>query len=442
MGFMEKKQFRGDSGKQCLGWRLKRCFRVLVESVPSFLASEGQLRAAALTYYTLFSIVPVFALFFGIAKGFGLDEWLKEELQQRLQNHQDILNWLYNFADTTLRETRGGLVAGVGALLLFYTVIKLIGNIEKAFNRVWMVPKDRTLFRKFTDYLSFLVIAPILMAAAGSANVMVTGFLTKAAAAGGQMQWLSRPLTEFAMQGLPFVLAWALFAFIYAFLPNTRVNISAAVFGGVIAGTCGQLLQEGYIFIQMALSRYNVIYGSFSALPLFLFWMFINWMIVLYGATLSRLFQNFDYESRQAHDEKLTKAEKRLLALLFAAEAAHDFQEGKAAVSEEELLRRCGLSRSLTKELLHRLVKHKVLIPVAESEYGEVAYQPAVPLENLTMVEVFSRLDDFYPRHPDRQITSPLLKELEAGVQEIRKQISVSAANRPLAEYVQHDRKK
>lgn len=423
-------------------WRLKRCFRVLVESVPSFAASEGQLRAAALTYYTLFSIVPVFALFFGIAKGFGLDEWLKEEIQQRLQNHQDILNWLYNFADTTLREARGGVVAGIGALLLFYTVVKLIGNIEKAFNRIWMVPRDRSLFRKFTDYLSFLVIAPILMAAAGSANVMVTGFLTKAAAAGGQMQWLSRPLTEFAMQALPFVLAWALFTFIYAFLPNTRVNFSAAVFGGVIAGTCGQLLQEGYIFIQMALSRYNVIYGSFSALPLFLLWMFINWMIVLFGATLSRLFQNYDYESKQAHDDELTKAEKRLLALLFTAEIAHSFQVGKAAVSEDELIARCRLSRSLTRELLARLVRHKVLIPVSGGEYGTPSYQPALPLEKLTMLEVFSRLDDFYPHHPERRMTSPLLKELEGALRELRNQFDRSPANRPLTAYFQHGEKK
>ena len=439
---MKKTTSPGELREFSLGWRLKRCFRVLVESVPSFAVSEGQLRAAALTYYTLFSIVPVFALFFGIAKGFGLDDWLKEEIELRFQNHQDILNWLYNFADTTLRETRGGVVAGIGALLLFHTVIKLIGNIEKAFNRIWMVTRNRSLFRKFTDYLSFLVIAPILLAAAGSANVMVTGFLEKAAAAGGQLQWLSRPATEIAMQALPFLLTWALFAFIYGFLPNTRVSFSAAVFGGVIAGSCYQLLQEGYIFLQMALSRYNVIYGSFSALPLFLVWMFVSWMIVLYGATLSRLFQNFDYESKQAHDEELTKAEKRLLALLFTAEAAHDFQTGKPAISEDELLTRCRLSRSLTRELLDRLVKHKVLIPVADGEYGMPSYHPAVPLEKLTMLEVLSRLDDFYARHPERQMTSPLLKELEAGVLEIRKQIAASAANRPLAEYFHHDGKK
>ena len=160
--------------KHNLPWHLRRCMNILVESLSAFGTSEGQLRASALTYYTLFAIVPVFALIFGVAKGFELDEWLKQELSSKLHEHGAILNWIYNFADTTLREAKGGLVAGIGAMILCWSVVKMIGNIEVAFNRVWQVKKSRTIFRKFTDYLSFLVIAPVLLLAASSASVALS----------------------------------------------------------------------------------------------------------------------------------------------------------------------------------------------------------------------------------------------------------------------------
>ena len=185
---------------------------------------------------------------FGVAKGFGLDDWLKQELSVKLSEHSAILNWIYDFADTTLRETKGGLVAGVGALILCWSVVKMIGNIESAFNRVWKVKKSRTIFRKFTDYLSFLVIAPVLLLAASSATVMVSKVLRELTEK-HQLLSFSRPIVEFGVQCVPFVLAWLLFTFIYIFLPNTRVKFSAAIFGGVIAGSIYQVIQLGYIFV-------------------------------------------------------------------------------------------------------------------------------------------------------------------------------------------------
>lgn len=417
------------------GWHVRRCIHILIESVPAFGATEGQLRASALTYYSLFAIVPIFALVFGVAKGFGLEAWLKQELLLRLQEHQEILRWLYNFADTTLRETKGGLIAGVGLLILFWTVVKMIGNIESAFNRVWQVEKSRTIFRKFTDYLSFLVIAPVLLLAAGSATVMVSSYLKQVAAAHAALEQMGRPLIEFGMLCVPYALSWALFTFVYIFLPNTRVRFGAALFGGLIAGSVYQLLQGGYLYVQMALSRYNVIYGSFSALPLFLIWMYLSWIVVLYGVTLAWLFQNFDYESKQARDELLTAAEKRLLAVLLAAETAHDFDQELPPPSELELARRCRLSGSLTRELLSRLVDRKILTPVASEEYNAVCYQPALPLGKMTVAEVLTRLDEFYVKHSDRQLTSPLLGHLENAMRELHDHMEHSECNRPLTEF-------
>ncbi len=420
--------------RHTLFWHLRRALNVLIESIPTFGATEGQLRASALTYYSLFAIVPIFALVFGVAKGFGLDDWLKTELLNRMSEHTEVLSWLYNFADTTLRETKGGLVAGIGALILCWTVVKMIGNIESAFNRVWQVPKGRTIFRKFTDYLSFLVIAPLLLLAASSATVLVSSHLRRLAESHAALHEIGRPLIEFGVQSVPYVLAWALFSFIYIFLPNTRVKFGAALFGGIIAGSLYQLLQGGYIFVQMALSRYNVIYGSFSALPLFLIWMYLNWMIVLFGVTLSYLWQNFDYESKQARDCELSCAEKRLLALLLAAEIAHDLAEELPPPTARELGRRCRMSNSLVHELLERLTEHRVIAPVANEEYESVRYLPALPLERMTVAGVLKRYDEFDTARPDRETLSPLLVNLESSLRGLSDAMRDAPANRPLAE--------
>ena len=375
-------------------WHCRRSFSILIESIHSFTAAEGQLRASALTYYTLFAIVPIFALFFGVAKGFDLDQWLREEMMTRMSEHKEILNRLLVFADTTLNQAKGGLVAGIGALMLCWSVVKMIGNIELAFNRVWKVKKPRTIFRKFTDYLSFLVITPVMLAAAGSATVMVSRLLREFSEKNTIVSF-SRPLIEFGIQCVPYLLAWILFTFIYSFLPNTRVKFKAALFGGVISGTIFQVLQMGYVLVQMALSRYNVIYGSFSALPLFLIWIYLNWLIMLFGVTLCYLFQHFDYDSKRARDCDRTPADKRLLALMIAAEVTNEFAEGKEASTVVELSRKLDISETLTNELLYNLVQSKVLCQIAGPEYDNPSYRPGMPLDKMNIVNVLQKYDQW-----------------------------------------------
>ena len=419
--------------KPDLLWHFRRSLNVLIESLPTFGVSECQLRASALTYYTLFAIVPVFALIFGVAKGFGLDQWLKNDLTVKLKAHGEILSWIYNFADTTLHEAKGGLVAGVGALILCWSVVKMIGNIESAFNRVWQVKKSRTIFRKFTDYLSFLIIAPILLLAASSATVMVSKILRELTEKHFILSY-SRPLLEFGIQCVPYLLAWMLYTFIYIFLPNARVKFSAAIFGGIIAGSIYQVVQSGYIFVQMALSRYNVIYGSFSALPLFLIWMQLNWLIMLFGVTLSYLYQNFDYESKCRKDNERTEGEKRHLALTIAAVVTGEFAEGKLAPTSEEIAEKLHISRTLTNELLNRLAAQNVITTVSSGEYENAHYVPALPIAKMTVLTVLERYDDIAKPLPDFYKNTPLPAKVAATINEFKKAMENNPANTSVTE--------
>lgn len=412
-------------------WHCRRSLNILIESASEFSAAEGQLRASALTYYTLFAIVPVFALLFGVAKGFDIDQWLKREMTERLSEHSEILNWLYNFADTTLREARGGLVAGIGALILCWSVVKMLGNIESALNRVWHVKKSRTIFRKFTDYLSFLVIAPVLLLAASSATVLAARYLRELAEKNMLMSY-SRPVIEFGIQCIPYLLVWVLFTFIYIFLPNTRVNFAAALFGGVIAGSLYQVLQGGYIYVQMALARYNVIYGSFSALPLFLIWMYLNWLLLLFGVILSYLYQNFDYDSKQARDSERTAADKRVLALMIAAEIAGEFAGGKAAATAEFIVGKIGISNTLTSELLNKLLQSNIIVAINSSEYDSPGYVPALPLEQMTIAEVMKRYDDIAEVNGAIAGKSVLAQNIMRSISKLESSIHNSDGNRKL----------
>ena len=413
-----------------LKWHCRRGLNVIWESLSSFIAGEAQLRAASLTYFTLFAIVPVFALLFGVAKGFELDIWLKRELTERMSEHNEILKWICNFADTTLQETRGGVVAGIGALILCWSVVKMIGNIEGAVNRVWHVQKNRTIFRKFTDYLSFLVIVPVLLLAASSATVFVSGYLRNLSETNTLISW-SRPIIEFGLLCVPYLIVWMLFTFIYIFLPNTRVRFDAALFGGVIAGTICQLLQGGYIFVQIALSRYNVIYGSFSALPLFLIWIYLNWLILLFGVSLSFFYQTFDFESKQARDCERTKSDKRLLALLISAVICRNFAGHKEPPSISDLAGELNLSHTMTGELTGKLLHCGVIVSVAGGEYDQARYLPALPLAEMTVVNVLLHYDELRLAE-ESAVTSAKVSKVTGVMEDLCKAFTTTQADIPV----------
>ena len=414
-------------------WHCKRCLNILRRSLKTFSATEGQLRASALTYYTLFALVPVLALLFGIAKGFDLENWMKNIMLAKAPQHSDMLNWLFGFAEKTLQHTRGGVIAGVGALILFWSVIKMVGNVEAAVNRVWQVQKPRTIFRKFTDYLSFMIVVPLLLMIASSITLMLGRMLVKLTES-GILGTLSSRIIDFGIHCLPYLVVWVLLTFVYLFLPNTRVQFKAALFGGVIAGTLYQLLQAGYFFVQLALSKYNAIYGSFSALPLFLVWSYLNWLTVLFGVTLSYLYQNYDYESELARDRERSDAEKRLIALIFTAMVTKAFADDDKLLTAEDLAQRTNLSGTLAIEVLNTLEKRKILVALADSEYANPRYMPALPLNKMTIINVLERYDKHENTSSFAIVNQPCAQKALEIMFNMRQTLANSEAQRPITD--------
>ncbi len=248
----------------------------------SFRRDQCMLWASALTYTTALSIVPFLAVAFSITKGLGFQntDYMQEILLRLSADREQVVSHIIDYINRTNVATLGSM--GVG--LLLFTVFTLLGTIEKSFNTIWGVERQRSLARKFSDYLSVTLVCPLLI-------IVATSFTASMQSSSLVQYILSYTLFStvylLIIKLMPYLLISAALFFMYLFITNTRIGLGSAVAGSVLAGTLWQISQQTFIHYQIGVSKYNAIYGSFAQLPLFLFWLYISWVIVLFGAEVS-----------------------------------------------------------------------------------------------------------------------------------------------------------
>ncbi|NOY74921.1 MAG: YihY/virulence factor BrkB family protein [Kiritimatiellaeota bacterium] len=374
---------------------LVKQLRMLLLTFKGFVEDNCVLRASSLTFFTLLSIVPIFAMGFGIAKGFGLDKNLEAQLKTAFSGQQEILNRILEFSHNQLERTGGGMVAGLGVLLLFWTILKLLGNMENALNEIWGIKRGRNLGRKMMEYAIIIFIAPLLLIMSQG----VTAFLSAEATLGLEKIELLRfigPYFHLSLKLIPLVFLWALFTFLYIFMPNTKVNFWSGVFAGFIAALLSIIVQFAYFRFQVKIfTQYSAIYGSFAAMPLFLVWLEVSWMIFLLGAEISFSHQNVDTFEFD-HDVKNTSPKfRRELQLFMASVIAQRFESGGPPVSLNEFTDDFAMPYRLAKLILNDLVKAGIVMSVVGNGIVEEdeCYQPAVTTRMLTVEHVLEELD-------------------------------------------------
>lgn len=340
----------------------------------------------------MLSVVPVLALGFGIAKGFGYEKYLEEQLAGNLQGHEEVLKYLLTFTNSFLQKTQGGLIAGVGVAILFWTVMKVFGNIESAFNDIWQIKKPRTFVRKFSDYLSMMFVSPILIVASSSATVFITTQLSSMDRRVALLGYLS-PLIFFFVKLMPYVIIWVLFSLIYIIMPNTKVNVKSGIIAGILAGSIFQVTQWGYIHFQIGVSSYGAIYGSFAALPLFLFWMQISWLIVLFGCEIAYADQNIDYYEFETETVNISLYAKRVITLLVAHRIILNFKNCEQPITALELSKELKLPIRLVKNTLSDLIRTSIVSEVITSKPKIVAFQPAINIDCLSVKYIMDKID-------------------------------------------------
>ena len=365
--------------------------RILVLSVHGFFADKCQLQASALTFYTVFSIVPLAAMVFGIAKGFGLQKKLQADLNANFSDYQILLDKIYELAEKALAKAQGGALAVIGLVVLFFTVIKVIGNIEHSFNDIWGVKSARSLFRKCGDYTILLIVCPFLLVFSSSATVFINTQVERYVQSGYLWDFIG-PITFVFIKFIPFILSWVLFTFIYKTMPNTKVKIFSALFAGVVAGSLFQVLQQYYIVVQLSVSNLGAIYGSFTAVPLFLLWLQLSWLIVLLGAELSFAHQNIDTYECEPYASNTSDTLRQQLLIKVSYLVVKNFISGKAPLSDVFIARACGIPIRESRSILFSLVTAGIVSKVVDNEGEEVGYIPNVPLEKLSISYIWDKV--------------------------------------------------
>jgi len=391
------------------------------------------------------SIVPMAAMAFGIAKGFSLDQKLKNELlgkeyiakmelieaaengeappvkesiskqtpgntkseeleaeivtptapsEESFDDHQKKMIWnIIKISDKMLKNANGGAVAGIGVLILFWTVIKVLGNIELSFNDIWGVRESRTLARKFSDYLSLMAIAPLSLIISIGANGAIALFFGRMVT---EYEFVAMfgGVIRFGLRFLPLLFISLFFSFIYILIPNTKVKLKPALIGGLVAGILYQLLQIVYFGVLVGVSKQAAIYGSFAALPLFLVWLQFSWFILLFGAELAFAVQNVDTFVYESDTKTISPALKRLLSLQIVHLIVREFKTGEHPETDAEIANDLDLPIRLVREILRDLHDAEIISEIINAKDNSITFQPARTIESMSINQIIHMLEN------------------------------------------------
>ena len=368
-----------------LGWTV-RPLKLIIYTLEGLMAHGTMDMSAALTFYTLISLVPVLALVFAVVKSFGLAESLVENLYTLLPQMPEVVDYIVDFANKALARTRGGVMATVSLVTLFWAVIRMFESIEANFNKIWEVKSTRNMVRKYCDYITVVIIAPLLWIVATSMG----GYARELLGVEGTV-WM-----QLGTKALSLLVVWAMFAFVYLVLPNTKVRLRSAIMAGVIAGTCFLVFQAMYVYLLKWMTSYNAIYGSFAALPLFMLWLQTSWSILLIGCELSFALQNEKRFDEERMLPSLSRDVSHKLMLAIVAVVVRAFRGGEGAVPMIAIREALSLPTRIASKLISTLVAAGVLNEVrCEEEEYDVAYAPARDITTLRVCDVLHAVDDY-----------------------------------------------
>lgn len=348
-------------------------------------------KASALTYSTLLAIVPILAILFAIARGFGFSNLMEHQLRTGLGGNPETTEAILSFVDSYLSQTKGGIFIGIGLIMLLWTVINLISSIEITFNRIWQVKKARSMYRKITDYFSMLLLMPILIVVSGGLSIFMSTMLKEM-----HDFVLLGPMLKFLIRLIPFAITWIMFTGLYAYMPNTKVKLKHALISGILAGTAYQAFQFLYISGQLWVSRYNAIYGSFAALPMFLLWLQISWTICLFGAELAYAGQNIRNFSFDKDTQNISRRYRDFISILIMSLIAKRFEQNREPYTAELISEENHIPIRLTNQILYRLQEINLIHEVATDEKStDIAYQPSIDINQLNVGLLLDRLDSY-----------------------------------------------
>lgn len=355
--------------------------RILLLTIHGLKNRMILLRASALSYSTLLAIVPLLAIAFSMLKGLGFHSRLEHALVNYLTAEQEALTSriVEYIANTNFKA-----LGAFGTALLIYASVMMLSNVERTFNELWGVARQRTIPRKISNYISVLFLGPFLMVlstamiASFSSNTVVTA-LTEVA-------FFEQFLVLFS-KIIPHAILWVAFTVMYILMPNTRVRFVPALVAGVICGSVWEGAFRIYTDFNIGVAKYNTIYGTFAVLPIFIIWLYISWLIVLIGAQLSYAIQNVRSYQQEVNFYDVSYDQKEEMALNIMLKVAGRFHNGLRRMGVENLSNTLAVPVRLVREITQKLCERGLFQEIFDDE---ITFQPS---RNIALISVLDVCD-------------------------------------------------
>ncbi len=366
-----------------------RLTKTLNLSVKSFLNANLQSQAAALTYHTILALVPALAILFAIGRGFGFHNLIETQLFNYIPAQKEALDTVVGFVDAYLAQSSQGIFVGIGIVMLLWTLISLMGNIESAFNSIWGIKHGRSIWRKITDYTAMLLILPVLMICSSGLSLFMTSTLQNLFA----FEFMS-PIISILLKCASYIFTWLFFATMFMLIPNTNVKFKNALIAGIFTGTGFLILQWVFVSGQMYVSKYNAIYGSFSLLPLLLIWLQFTWVIILSGIAICYSSQsiyrfNFSDKINIISDDYRTKITLAIMCVI-----TKHFANEEDAVTLDELTEKYDFPPRIAIDIIERLIDANLIVRVIKDNSEDTpCYQPSSDINKLSIAYVLNKLN-------------------------------------------------
>ncbi len=435
------------SGKKNIFHNILKIIMLTVRGV-----QEQDLSASSrsLTYRTILSVVPMLAVIFAIARGFGFEKIVESQIfdffsgkdfemsapisiepslngeivtdsltyngdsimvnsstsiiSQSLPSSKSMMpdimtsdntsftiETLVAFVNNSLEHAKGGVFAGIGVILLLYTIVLLFSDIENSFNRIWGIKKGRPIQRRVIDYFALMLLLPIFVVV----NYSLTAILQASADSIDILTNIITPLMGQIINTLPFVVMIVSMTLLYKFMPNLKVKFLSALAGGIVGGIALQLFQIIYLEGQLWISKYNAIYGAFAALPLLLLWTQVSWFIVLIGAEISFATQNVQQFSFDRETNNITRRYRDFFTIMISSVIVRRFAESKSPLTAANLSLKCKIPIKLTNDIIDQLIKLEMVLPTPTPDDDRVfAFQPAYDINQMSVASLMELIDN------------------------------------------------
>lgn len=357
-------------------------------------AKDGCLdQSSALSYYTALAIVPVLAMVFGFAGGFGFENAVQTVLAPVTSTDMPFWNQLFEFVQNFLQKTNSGIIGGTGLIILLWIIITVLTRIEASLNTIWEVRKGRRVLRKATDYITLMILTPMLLYVAVSARTYLSDHLNELVDIS-----FFQSMVRAVLSATPFLSTLFLICMVNLILPNRKIPAGPVLISSIITTVCFIVFQSLYIRLQKYMTGYDVVYGSFAALPLFLIWLRFSWLILLVGAELSFSIYRRNQYIFETDYRHLSEFRRKIYALEMISLIVKQFDERQACMNIGDLARKIGAPRPYLYRIAQELTATGLLscIYLDDDRYTDKAcYQPAFDTHRLRVSDVLSALDRY-----------------------------------------------